>query len=128
MNQDTLTTVKSILTDYPETRDNDVQLAFLYYMKSIPLFYIKIDEEKYEAMDVVQFFRLLASRDTTQMSSILRARRKIQENIESLRGKKWKARHRYQKVIIETVNKWEGARRHEVNVKYHDNKLPKEKI
>ena len=125
MNQDTLTLVESILRDYPQTRDNDDKLAFIFYSKTIQLFYVpdEKDSNKYHAMDVVEFFKRLSNRKITAMSSIRRARRKLQEKFESLRGDKWKARQKHQKVIVNTMNKWEGKRRHEVNIKYHDNKL-----
>ena len=119
MNQDTLTLVESILAQHPETRDNDDKLAFIFYSKTIPQFY----KPNIHTMDVVEFFKRLSRKQITAMSSIRRARRKLQEKFESLRGNKWKSRQKHQKVIVNTMNKWEGKRRHEVNIKYHDNKL-----
>ena len=125
MNQDTLTIVESILKEYPQTRDNDSRLAFIFYTKTIPMFYIPHDKDNnnYHAMDVVEFFRRLSNKKVTAMSSITRARRKLQEKFESLRGKNWKARQKHQKVVVNTMNKWEGERRNQINKTYHENKL-----
>ena len=123
MNQDILAKVESILKEYPQTRDNDSVLAFIFYRDTLPAFYVEEDDKDYQAMDVVQFFKKLSNNQITAMASIQRARRKIQETFEELRGEKWKKRHRNQKVVVNTIGKWEGKRRHEINLKYHNTKL-----
>ena len=128
MNEQILTTVESILTKYPETRDDNSKLCFMYYSSIDPLFFVKhegVDNKKYDAIDVLTFFKNLSKKRYPAMSSITRASRKVQEKFESLRGKNWKKRQRHQKIIVETVGKWEGKRRHEVNLIHHDNKLPR---
>tara|TARA_R110002020_G_scaffold204290_1_gene408279 strand:+ start:255 stop:704 length:450 start_codon:yes stop_codon:yes gene_type:complete len=121
MTKDTFNKVESILRAYPETRESDIKLAFQFYSQTINGFYAR----NKPIMNVLDFFKLLELKEATKMSSICRARRKIQVSFVELRGKNWKRRHKHQKVIVKTVNKWEGERNHEVNIIYQDQKLPK---
>ena len=121
MNKDTITVVEKILRNHPETRDSDSKLCFMYYAKIDPVFYIP--GEPYHAIDVVEFFKRLNTKRYTSMSSITRARRKVQETFAELRGSKWKSRQKHQKTIVNETNKWEDRRRHEVNSQHHINRL-----
>lgn len=77
--------VKSILQRYPEARDDDMKLyAIACRLKDNP---VPTALPFYEAM------YNHAAHDLPSYESITRARRKVQQQEEALRGEKYKARH-----------------------------------
>mgnify|MGYP003302596849 CR=1 FL=1 len=79
--------VKSIMEKYPDTRDDDMRLyAIVVHQKTR----LKPDTAFYEAMYNHSRY------DLPSYESVTRARRKVQEQIEALRGKKYNDRKKRQ--------------------------------
>lgn len=76
-------TVRTILLENPRTRDDDMYLYSVFLAK---FNLVRPDETFYEVMVSAK------SRGLPSYESITRARRKVQENEEYLRGKNRKAR------------------------------------
>lgn len=79
--------VKSILTRHPETRDDDMKLyaVVVWYKARLP--------------ESVGFYDAMAHHDKYNLpsyESVTRARRKVQEQEEALRGKKYNDRKKRQ--------------------------------
>ncbi len=124
MNNDIIHRVEKILRKHPATRDNDSRLIFMYYTKYVPLFYLPLDDgQNYEAMDVVKFFRLLANKHITSMSSISRARRKVQESFPELRGKMYGKRQANQSKVIKEIRLYEKNRYNQIQNEVYNDKL-----
>jgi len=90
--------VTQMLTDYPITRDDDNLLVvkiWYRYLKSIG-----IDPESKSLMD---FFRMVAGNQIPSSDIITRARRKVQEEHEELRGKNWEKRHNESKSVMNYI-------------------------
>ena len=75
--------VKKIMTKHPETRDDDMKLYAVIVFYKIRL---STDVTFYDAMSHHKKYNL------PSYESVTRARRKVQENEESLRGKKYSDR------------------------------------
>lgn len=73
--------VYSILTEFPECRDDDKKLLVAIWSKET------------EAITVEGFFSELLSGHISHFESIRRMRQKLQEKHPSLRGEKWDVRH-----------------------------------
>lgn len=87
--------VKTILTNYPKTRESDEAL----YMRYL-LVYYDIDPHK------ISFFSVLQKQwinSIPKQESISRARRKCQELYTELRGKNYQAKQEEQKVYIDVA-------------------------
>lgn len=79
--------VKAIMTRYPDTRDDDMRLyAIVVHQKTR----LKPDVAFYEAMYNHSRYNL------PSYESVTRARRKVQEKEEALRGKKYNDRKKRQ--------------------------------
>ena len=74
-----------LLTKYPDLRDNDQKLVAYYNWH-------EIGSEKFKDLSAKQFLDLLISGDITPAQTILRARRKAQEENVHLRGENYKVR------------------------------------
>ena len=80
--------VTYMLRNYPETRDNDqVLVSNMWY------FEVKKVADPNE-MSVYNFFKMYSQGQLPTADVITRARRKVQENDPSLRGKTWEERHK----------------------------------
>lgn len=82
--------VKMILEKYPETRDNDHMLVWMYWTN--------MREDMSVLLDINKFYKL------DSWDTISRIRRKIQEENESLRGKRYYERKKLQTIHSE-INK-----------------------
>ena len=80
--------VKSIMEKYPDTRDDDMRLYAIVVHQRTRL---KPDVPFYEAMYNHSRY------DLPSYESVTRARRKVQEQEEALRGKKYNDRKKRQK-------------------------------
>ena len=124
MSNDIINRVEMILRKHPTTRDNDSRLTFMYYTKYVPMFYLPLDNgNNYEAMDVVKFFRLLSNKQISSMSSIGRARRKVQETFPELRGKEYNKRQANQKNVVENVKLYEVQTRNRIQEETYNDKF-----
>ncbi|MHA1676738.1 MAG: hypothetical protein ACTSU6_06120 [Candidatus Njordarchaeales archaeon] len=85
------TIVTTLLTKYPSLRDSDDRLL-------ANIWSLEIKDQA--SLDTLDFLRLVANKKISSPFAVSRARRKIQENIPSLRGKKWAKRHEHQPEII----------------------------
>ena len=78
--------IKNLLTDYPDYRDNDLKLIAAFYYK----FYG--GKCAFENKSAMQFLKEFASGNYIFPDTITRIRRMLQEEHESLRGKKYNER------------------------------------
>ncbi len=84
MNKTLLKTIRTILNDEPETRDNERLLHCNVWWNEIKELYPT------QAQAACQdFLRIYNDGRLTSPSSISRARRKLQEEDKTLRGEKW---------------------------------------
>jgi hypothetical protein len=90
--------VKSMLTKYPVLRDSDERL-----LANIWKIYVG-DLTWVNGEDIL---KMLAKGELPSYESISRCRRKLQEEIPTLRGEKWEARHKNQKVIKKELKEME---------------------
>lgn len=89
--------VKIILIEIPETRDCD----------SLLIHYVWKHELKFhDEQDVLQ---LLKEKKLHNADSITRARRKLQEKREELRGNKWQSRHKLKYIVKEKIEQYSFA-------------------
>jgi|TARA_Y100000034_G_scaffold137035_1_gene219022 hypothetical protein len=108
--------IKDILEHRPETRDSDNYLAYRLYTI--------IDKDFHptgniKGMSVTDFFSKLERENLPSISSINRARRKVQEVHPSLRGKKYEVRQRNQKRYIQATIDYDS----QVVEDFHNDKL-----
>lgn len=90
--------VKSIMEKYPDTRDDDMRLyAIVVHQKTR----LKPDTAFYEAMYNHSRY------DLPSYESVTRARRKVQEQEEALRGKKYNDRKKRQEECREHYQRGE---------------------
>ena len=82
--------VTNLLTAKPVLRDNDRRLICNIWWKSI---------SNPEMLMFEDFINLYLKGDIPESDSITRCRRKVQEEIEELRGKNWDLRHGLEDVI-----------------------------
>tara|TARA_R100000963_G_C4625101_1_gene91516 strand:+ start:451 stop:759 length:309 start_codon:yes stop_codon:yes gene_type:complete len=85
--------VKFILERCPEARDNDNILLWIMWKKEYPI--IETDPQ--------EFKKLFISKQLPSMESVTRARRKMQEVHEHLRGIKYNQRQNNQKLYQENL-------------------------
>ena len=91
--------VKSILEHYPETRDDDMKL----YARACWL------DDNCNAMSTDGFYKVLYFHDKYKLpnyESITRARRKVQQNEEHLRGKRYKNRKNEERKYRDHYSPW----------------------
>ncbi len=89
--------VYSVLSEIPETRDDDKKLL------------ISIWKRETKTEDLQDFFKEILSGTVSHFESIRRMRQKIQEKHPSLRGEKWDVRHKMEGYVCEQLNlfdKW----------------------
>ena len=78
--------VEYILSKYPETRDSDGALIATFYLNEAG------GKEVMQNKTAHEFLKLLYKDKLTPASTIIRVRRKLQEEIPALRGKKYEDR------------------------------------
>lgn len=83
--------VFSLLTDVPETRDNDKLLL------------VEIWRKESKSLSAHGFFDELFQGLISFPDTITRVRRKLQEKYPSLRGEKWELRHRLEGAMCEQL-------------------------
>ena len=94
--------VKDILTNYPKARDNDsLLLAHVWVYQCGG----KVYAEDITMWDFVMDF---IEKRFAEVEPITRCRRKLQEVDESLRGKKYKERHKLECAVKEEIKNWTG--------------------
>lgn len=90
--------VKRYLEKYPYLRDNDDRLvATVWY------FELQAQGRDPYHITAVDFFNHLSAGDLTTNEAITRARRKMQEEHEHLRGEKYYERHKHQDEVKEQL-------------------------
>lgn len=88
--------VKLVLSEYPDSRDCDLTLILRYYKK----FYGINPKET----SIQSLFKSIKSGNLPTLSSIERARRKVQEENVSLRGTVYNTRQRLESEVREEIN------------------------
>ncbi len=83
--------VFSVLTDYPDTRDDDKLLLMTIW------------EKESNATEISELFKELIENKISHFESIRRMRQKIQEKHPSLRGKKWDIRHKMEGCVCDQL-------------------------
>jgi hypothetical protein len=89
-------TVKYLLNKYASLRDDDKKLVFNTHALERP-------EIKSSGYLLSNYIKLIYEDKLTSWDSITRARRKLQEENEHLRGKLWKPRHNKQEEAIKDI-------------------------
>lgn len=92
--------VKSIMEKYPDTRDDDMRLYAIVVHQRTRL---KPNTAFYEAMYNHSRY------DIPSYESVTRARRKVQEQEESLRGKKYNDRKKRQEEYRQEYTPWRDS-------------------
>lgn len=93
-----LTYVKQLLTEKPHLRDSDDKLVANFWHKELAL--MNIEPKDITAFELLQYF---ADGKLTKPESIMRVRRKLQEEFYELRGKLWAERHGEQEKVKEQL-------------------------
>lgn len=92
MNEKLKERVKRLLIEQVETRDNDnLLISQIWIEDGMPL-------------ESINFLVKYSNGDLTSAESIRRARQKLQEENESLRGKKYNERQRRGEEVRQTIN------------------------
>jgi len=92
--------VKTLLTNYPEYRDNDERLVSTFWYKQL-----KNRGRTPEAMGAMDFMRVYSEGLLTSADTIVRARAKLQQEDPSLRGEKWAERHDLGRGVTREINR-----------------------
>ena len=90
--------VRALLTARPELRDNDQRLVSNVWWQCL-----KFDKIDPDTMPSTKLLLLLSQGKLPNHDSITRARRKLQEVDESLRGEKYNKRQGHQAEVIEDL-------------------------
>jgi hypothetical protein len=80
--------VEYLLSKYPETRDSDGALIATFYLNETG------GKEILQNKSAHEFLKLLYKDKLTPASTIIRVRRKLQEQIPALRGKNYEKRQK----------------------------------
>jgi len=91
--------VEKILIKFPDTRDNDKLLILKVWAAQNP----RLRNKDFTFLD---FATAYLNNDYADSESITRARRKLQENNDSLRGKKWYERHEEASLVRKEITKY----------------------
>ncbi len=95
-------TVTETLKMHETARDNDMQLLAIVWNQEIG------GKDKAEKMSAFDLLCLLARKELSNPVSLWRCRQKAQEEDESLRGEKWKARQEHSKNVVEEIKSWDA--------------------
>ena len=96
--------VEEILREYPDARDNDQELVAKYWQQELMAIKHKGGTDSiltYREIDLIYY--IIQSGRLSQADTITRARRKLQEEIPSLRGANYEKRHAVTKVVKEEI-------------------------
>lgn len=98
--------VYPILTDIPESRDDDRRLMFEIWMRDLDCSH---PDQLIEKCTLWQFINAFLHGMVSNPETITRVRRKLQEKHEKLRGEKWESRHNMEGAVCEQLtffDKW----------------------
>ena len=90
--------VKDILIKYPQTQDSDSELIALFWWEELANNSQGIDRDNFKI-----FLRCFREGALTMPDTITRVRRKLQEEIPSLRGANYEKRHAATKIVKEEI-------------------------
>ena len=93
--------VRDILIKHPDTKDNDQMLVSL-------IWFYHLGRDEVKSLTAWDLLTKLSKNKLPLMESIVRCRRKCQEVDESLRGKKYKERHKIELEVKEEIKNWTG--------------------
>lgn len=98
--------VEELLKLKEHLRDNDTKLIANLWAREIGI-------EKSKQMTAYDFLEKFSKGELAHPESVMRIRRKLQEEFPELRGKKWEARHKKQdsvkKQLYETPELYQGG-------------------
>jgi len=86
-----------LLQMHPDLRDNDPGIISEIW---------KIQTRDISKLSALQFMSRLESGLLSSSESIVRCRRKLQEQFEGLRGKAYKGRHKEQEQVKQEIKNW----------------------
>ena len=88
--------VVDILTELPETRDNDILLMQGVWRKQMEFYGVQnLDDQP-----IWFLFKSMRNKRVSHPSSIKRVRAKLQEQCPNLRGESYNKRHKLQKEVL----------------------------
>ena len=93
--------VRDTLIKHPDTKDNDQMLVSL-------IWFYHLGRDEVKSLSAWDLLTKLSKNKLPLMESIMRCRRKLQEVDESLRGKKYKERHKLELEVKEEIKNWTG--------------------
>mgnify|MGYP003119216017 CR=1 FL=1 len=93
--------VEDILKRHPQTKDSDSELIALFWWEELANNSEGIDRDNFKI-----FLRCFREGVLTMPDTITRARRKIQEEIPSLRGEKYNKRHSSVPNVKKEIRNW----------------------
>lgn len=93
--------VRDILTKHPDTKDNDQMLVSL-------IWFYHLGRNTVKTMSAWELLTNLSNNKLPLMESVMRCRRKLQEVDASLRGKKYKERHKLELEVKDEIKNWTG--------------------
>ena len=96
--------VEKILREIATTRDNDQELIAKYWHDELRE--MKFDQERDFILthrEINLFYKVIESGILSQPDTITRARRKVQEEVPSLRGDKYHKRHSATEIVKEEI-------------------------
>ena len=93
--------VTEVLERQPQSRDNDMSLLAIIWNEELG------GKDITDTMTAFELLCLLSRKELSNPVSLWRCRQKVQEENESLRGKKWKARQEHSKNVVEELRTWD---------------------
>tara|TARA_R110002095_G_scaffold43420_4_gene39375 strand:+ start:851 stop:1171 length:321 start_codon:yes stop_codon:yes gene_type:complete len=92
--------ITKLLTAQPDLRDED-------YILMAEIWLIEVNSKcPIKHLSAMDFLRILSAGGLTSAESITRCRRKVQQEIPSLRGEYYKARHKEQIEVKQELKDW----------------------
>ena len=93
--------VTEVLERHPQSRDNDMSLLAIVWNDELG------GKDATDTMSAFELLCLLSRKEISNPVSLWRCRQKVQEENESLRGGKWKARQEHSKNVVEEIRSWD---------------------
>ena len=93
--------VTEVLERQPQSRDNDMSLLAIVWNDELG------GKDITGTMSAFELLCLLSRKEISNPVSLWRCRQKVQEENESLRGDKWKARQEHSKNVVEEIRSWD---------------------
>ena len=93
--------VTKVLQKHPQSRDNDMSLIAIVWNEQLG------GRDVTDTMTAFELLCLLSRKEISNPVSLWRCRQKVQEENESLRGEKWKARQEHSKNVKEEIRTWD---------------------